>query len=241
VLANLLVGDRGFGHASGRLAGEHGAGLGDRLDARGGVDKIARDHSLPLGAERHGGLACQDAGPGFEVRRLELVSERRDGRDQIEGRAHGALGVVLLRHGRSPDRHHRVADELLHRAAVERDQALAAVEVAREELAHLLGVARLGERGKADQVGEEDGDQAALGRWSGRWSRGGRNGLRLERGSALVAELLAGVVGRPARRTPGSEGRAALATELRVDSVVSPATGTGHVAFVLTLNYRLLG
>ena len=121
-------------------------GLGDRLHARGGVDEVAGDHALALGADRDRGLAGEHAGAGAELRGADLVAERRDGGDEVERGAHGALGVVLGRRRRAPDGHHRVADELLDRAAVELDQPPARVEVAREELARLLGVALLRER-----------------------------------------------------------------------------------------------
>ena len=49
--AGVGVGDRSLGRAPGRLADEHGAGLGGRLDARGGVDEVAGDHAL-VGAHR---------------------------------------------------------------------------------------------------------------------------------------------------------------------------------------------
>ena len=50
VLAGVLVGDRRLGRALGGLADEHRARLGRRLDARGGVDEVAGDHALALGA-----------------------------------------------------------------------------------------------------------------------------------------------------------------------------------------------
>jgi hypothetical protein len=49
-------------------------------------------------------------------------------------------------------------------------------EVAAQQLAHVFGVSGLRERGEADQVNEEDGDQTHLGgsgwccRRGGRWS-----------------------------------------------------------------------
>ena len=89
-------------------------------------------------------------------------TERADAVDQVERGADGALGVVLVRDRRAPDGHDRVADELLDRAAVAVDDLLAVLEVARQELAHVLGVAALGERREADEVGEQDGDQATL-------------------------------------------------------------------------------
>ena len=83
---------------------------------------------------------------------------------QLERRADGPLGVVLLRDRCAPHRHDGVADELLDRAAVALDHGARRVEVAREELAHVLGVPALRECGReADEVGEEDGDEPALG------------------------------------------------------------------------------
>ena len=120
--------------------------------------------------------------------RPDLVAERRHGGDQVERCAHGPLGVVLGRRRRAPDRHHRVADELLDRAAVELDQSSARVEVAGEELARVLGIALLGGGGEADEVGEENRDEAALGRrFRDRRRRGRRRRTRDGR-PALVAE-----------------------------------------------------
>ena len=48
----------------------------------------------------------------------EVRADRRHRVDQLEARAHRALGVVLVRGRDAPDRHHRVADELLDGAAV---------------------------------------------------------------------------------------------------------------------------
>ena len=159
----LLVDDRLLGRPPRRLADEHRPGLGDRLHPRGRVDEVARDHSLSLGAERHRRLAGQDAGPRPQLGLADLVAERRDGRDEIERGPHRPLRVVLGRRRRSPDRHHRVADELLDRSAVQLDQPAARVEVARQELPHLLRVARLGERREADEIGEQDGDEPTFG------------------------------------------------------------------------------
>src|SRR5690349_8770897 len=77
-----------------------------------------------------------------QIGRSDLVAERRHGRDQIERRTNGSLRVVLGRGRRAPDRHHRIADELLDRTAVDLDQAAAGLEVARQDLAHLLGITR---------------------------------------------------------------------------------------------------
>ncbi len=96
-------------------------GVRGRLDPRGGVDEVAGDHALALGAERHRRLAGEDARPAPAARGSDLGAERGDGGDEVERRPHGPLGVVLLRDRRPPDRHHGVADELLDRAAVALD------------------------------------------------------------------------------------------------------------------------
>ena len=53
------------------------------------------------------------------------------------------------------DRHHRVADELLHRPAVRLDDRLHPLEVARQQRPQRLGIRRLPQRGRADHVAEQ--------------------------------------------------------------------------------------
>ncbi len=162
--ARLLVDDRPLRRAARGVAHIDRTRLGDRLHARGRVHEVARDHALTLGAQRHGSFARQHSRTCAELLGAHLLAERRDGGDEVESRPHRPLGIVLGRRGRAPDGHHRVTDELLDRPAVQPDQPPARVEVARQQLPHLLGVTRLRERREADQVGEEDGDEAAFGR-----------------------------------------------------------------------------
>jgi hypothetical protein len=56
-----------------------------------------------------------------------------------------------------------VADVLLDGPAVAADHIGAQLEVARQGVTHLLGVALFGKRREADDVREQDGDQPALG------------------------------------------------------------------------------
>jgi hypothetical protein len=63
----------------------------------------------------------------------------------------------------APDGHHRVADELLDGAAVAGYHLGGELEVARQRLPDVFGVAFLGEGGESDEVGEEDRYEAALG------------------------------------------------------------------------------
>ena len=107
-------------------------------------------------AEQHERLAGVDGDPHLEVVLLPRpVADR-------ERRADGALGIVLVRDRRAEEGHHRVADELLDRAAVPLELAAEPLAVRREQRAHVLRVELLGPRREADEVGEEDRDDLPL-------------------------------------------------------------------------------
>ena len=89
VSAGRLVHDRLLRRAPRRLADEHRAGLRDRLDTRGGVDEIARDHALALGADRHRRLSGQD--PRACLRARDRARGRRP-------RGRGPRGLPARRH-----------------------------------------------------------------------------------------------------------------------------------------------
>ncbi len=67
-----------------------------------------------------------------------------------------------MRDGSAEDGHHRVADELLHRAAEALELVAQAGVVRAEERAHLLRIHLLGARREAHEIGEEDGDDLAF-------------------------------------------------------------------------------
>jgi hypothetical protein len=67
-----------------------------------------------------------------------------------------------VRDGRAEDGHHRVADELLHRAAALLDLVLQPHVVRRQQGAHVLGIHLLGPAREADEIGEEDGHDLAF-------------------------------------------------------------------------------
>ena len=91
--------------------------------------------------------------------------------------------------GHAPHRHHGVADELLHGAAVAGDDLPALLEVRREQLAHVLLVAGLGQAREPDEVAEQDaGDAARHLRSGGGDGRGCRGGWTRLGGPALQAE-----------------------------------------------------
>ena len=176
--ARGLVDDRALGRPPRRLADEDRSGLRHRLHARRGVDEIAGHHPLADRGCVDRGLAREHACARPQAVDPGLLAQRLHRRDEIERRTNGSLGVVLRRHRRPPDRHDGVADELLHDAAVKPDEPPAGVEVAREELPHLLRVARLRKRREAHQVGEEHRDEPPFRdrrlRWGGGAAAGGR-------------------------------------------------------------------
>ena len=137
-------------------------GRRDGLESRRGVDQIARDHPLVRRPEGDRRLAGQHAGAQQQLG-ADLLAERLDRGDEVERAADRALGVVLERGRRAPHRHDRVADELLDGPAVRADDLGRGREVAVQQLTDRLGVARLGQGREADEVGEQDRDEAALG------------------------------------------------------------------------------
>ena len=97
------------------------------------------------------------------ARELARLLELRHRGDQVERCADRTLGVVLVRDRDAPDGHDGVADELLDRAAVALHTLTAEVVVAGQQLAGVLGVARLRDAREADEVAEEHRDEAPLG------------------------------------------------------------------------------
>ena len=141
----------------GRLAHEHGPCRRDRLEPGRGVDEVARDHPLVGGTGRDRRLAGQHPRPGPD-RRPQGV----DGVEELEGGPDGPLGVVLVGDRCPPDRHDRIADELLDRAPVPPDDVTREVEVPGEGLADVLGIPLRRIRREAHQIGEQDRHQPAL-------------------------------------------------------------------------------
>jgi hypothetical protein len=231
LLAGLLEGDPARGGPHGRLAHQHGPRRCRRLEAAGGVDEVTGHHPLVERADRDRGLAGQDA-----CASLDLRAQRVDGAEELEAGPDGALGIVLVARRGAPDRHHRVADELLHRPAVALDHLAGQVEVARQELADLLRVARLGKRGEADDVREEDRDEPSLGDGASSLGRpglgdgaaSGRSRRVAQPGAALAAELGRRWVGLAARWAGGRETRAALEAELPPGLVLGSTGGALH-------------
>jgi hypothetical protein len=135
--------DRVARRAVGGLSHEDSVDRRGGLQARCGVDDVAGRHSLALVgscAQGDEGLAGRDGAAELQLeRRLGLVQLA----DRIANRqrgANGSLGVVLVGDRGAEDGHHRVADELLHGAAVPLDLAAQPCVVGRQGCADVLRV-----------------------------------------------------------------------------------------------------
>ena len=123
------------------------------LEPGGDVDGVARDECLTLAADDD--LARVDADARLEPVLGDRLAHLRCGADRTQR-------VVLVRDRDPEDRHDRVADELLDRAAVSLEDDAKVLEVAAHPRAQRLRIGRLPESGRADEVAEENGDDLAL-------------------------------------------------------------------------------
>ena len=111
---------------------------------------IARDH-----------LAAVDADASLEADAPDLVEvliERRERVAHLGCGSNGTQRIVLVHDRYAEDRHHGVADELLHDAAVTLDHRAHRVEIAAHETTVRLGVELLAQSRRVDEVGEENRD-----------------------------------------------------------------------------------
>ena len=82
--------------------------------------------------------------------------------EEVEGRPHRALGVVLVGHRCAEDPHRRVSDELVQRAAVALDRVLRAFVERHERATYVLGIGFVRSRREPHEVGEQDRDEASF-------------------------------------------------------------------------------
>ena len=144
--------DRAAYELEGRLADQDLVGVGGVLQAGGDIDRVPGRQPL-LGTRDH--LARVHADPS-------LHAQLRERRPHLHRRPAGAQRVVLVHLRHTEDRHHRVADELLHRALVRLDDRLHPLEVAGQQRLKRLRVDGLAERGRADHVAEQHGDDLPM-------------------------------------------------------------------------------
>ena len=130
-------------------AEQHLAGRGGLLEARGDVDRVARDECV--------------ARPGDDPARIDTDSHvDLDAVAELLGRAYGAQRIVLTDGRHAENRHDGVADELLESATVAFDRRPRDIEVGRHHDTERLRIERLAEGRRPRDVAEEHGDDLPL-------------------------------------------------------------------------------
>ena len=140
------------------VTGEHLARVGGFLQPIRDVHGVAGHERAALACRAHDDLARVDADAHLELAAEELVHSLL----HRERRMQRTLGVILEGRGRAEDGHHRIADELLDRAAGELDLLAHRVVVPLELYPHALRVSISCVCGRPDEVGEENRDELAL-------------------------------------------------------------------------------
>ena len=131
-----------------------GEGPEEDLARRGGLLEPGRQVDRLAGRERRLGVVGDDlAGLDPDPR---LQPEPVHGIHDRDGRAHGPLGVVLVRLRDAERRHDRIAGELLDDAAVGRDAVRDVLEEGRHTATDDLRITCGDELGRADQIDEDD-------------------------------------------------------------------------------------
>jgi hypothetical protein len=152
--------ERGEGHARGdqparRFSDHHVAVAPLLLEARRDVHGVADDVVL-CAADDDFPRVDGDPHPDCTQPRRLLASQGTEGVLHRDGGAHGPERVVLGDLVQSEHRHHAVAEELHHRAALRVDRGAEGLVVALHHAARRLRVEPLVERGRADEVREHD-------------------------------------------------------------------------------------
>ena len=161
-------------------------GCGRRLQARREVRRLADDVALLrfAGADQ---LADHDQAGGDADADLVLAAdrERADGLDHRQRRAHGILGVGLVRLGIAEIDQHAVAHVFGDEAAEAGDHGGRAFVIGGDDVAQVFRIELRRQRGRADQIAEHHGELAALG--GGGRARYGAAGARGRCGAAAAA------------------------------------------------------
>ncbi len=81
---------------------------------------------------------------------IQLIESRED----AQAGPHRALGVVAVRNGRTEDRHHSVADELLDHSTVMLNLSLGLGVIEVKSVAHVFRISPIRACGEVDQIDE---------------------------------------------------------------------------------------
>ncbi len=126
-------------------------------------DGVAHDRVRPDVAGNH--RSAVDADADIELRlpvRLPARVEPRQVGHHVERRLHRVIGVVGVVEGRTEQRHHHVADELIERSLVQEHDVDHAREILVQRPDDDLRLALLGEGGESAHIREKHGHLATL-------------------------------------------------------------------------------
>ena len=141
VLSGMGETDRAVRQPLRRRVDQHRAGFGRRLHPGRGIHCIPCHHALADRAQRDRDLPGYHPGPRRQTRHASLRSQVGHRCHQVQRGAHRPLRITFGRRRRSPDRHHRVADELLHHPAIAADDRPRDLEITRQQLPDRLRIA----------------------------------------------------------------------------------------------------
>ena len=158
--SRLIVAEHSDG---GGVAGEHAARRRHRLQSRRHVHDVAHGGVVEAGQRAHEHLAGVD--PDAHLHRRCVAAGGGEQRQRLlhpQRRPHGPLGVVLVGDRGAEQRDDGVAEQLVDLAAEGLDVGHEPLEAAVDQALDPLRVEVLGQRGRADEVGEQDGDDPPL-------------------------------------------------------------------------------
>jgi hypothetical protein len=142
------------------------AGVGRLLESRGDVHGISGHHGLARSRIGRGeDLSGVHPGPDLQrdaEARLEVGVHAFQAPPHPQCRTECPRRVVLVSGGNAERRHDRIADELLHRAALRLDLLAHGLEVGGEDLLQPFRIQLLAERRRAGHVREQDRDQPSF-------------------------------------------------------------------------------
>ena len=148
-----------------RLADQDRVGRRQRLEARGEIGRLAYDLGLAR-FTRSGAVPDDDEARSDSCANFEGLTIRppcvSDALDDRQGGANRLSGIVFVGQRVAEIRQHAVAHELGKEAVEPGYRAGADVLISPDQRAHILGVDRVGQFCRADQVAKHDGDLTSL-------------------------------------------------------------------------------
>ena len=146
----------------GQLAQQDAADGRGLLEASRGVDRVPGGERLTARGITRDDLAGVHADPHGQVHPeldTKICAQLGDAGSQVERSPNRPESIVFVGRREAEDAHHRVSDVLLHLPAVSPQGARRSLEVARLDVPQHFRIEALPERGRTDEIAEDDRDQ----------------------------------------------------------------------------------